>query len=130
MRAYPHSEQHDNIVSVSYDKYRDVRMPWVGRVGGYPRAFAITDTSQRVAPVDENRAWILLTNDGANPIYLNFGETAVANESCRLNANGGALLLDSSAPWANSIHAVCAAGLISTLLVNDVSQITQGGRGE
>lgn len=130
MPSYPAGEKHDNLVSVSYDKYRDMRMPWVGRAGGFARTFAITDTSQLVAPVDENRVWILLTNDGANVIYLNFGEAAVANQSCRLNANGGALLLDGNSPWPNSIHAVCAAGLTSTLLVNDVSQFTQGGRGE
>lgn len=128
--GYKPSEKHDSLTSVSYDKYADMRMPWVGRAGGFPRTFAVTDVSQLVAPVDENRVWILLTNDGANPIYIGFFEPAVANESCRLNANGGSLLLDRTTPWPNSLHAVCAAGLTSTLLVNDVSQLTEGGRGE
>lgn len=127
---YKPSERHDPLVSVSYDKYRDMRMPWVGRAGGFPRAFAITDTSQKVAPTDENRVWISLVNDGANPIYLNFGEDAVANQVFRLNANGGALLLDGRTPWADEIFAVCGAGLTATLLVNDVSQLTESGRGE
>ena len=129
-KTYKPSEQHDSLVSVSFDKYRDMRMPWVGRPGGFPRTYAITDASQLVAPVDENRVWISLINDGANPIYLNFGETAVANSSFRLNANGGAVLLDGSAPWPSSIFAICAAGLTSTLLVNDVAQVVESGRGE
>lgn len=127
---YKPSERHDTLTSVSYDKYRDMRMPWVGRAGGFPRAFAITDTASLVAPADENRVWISLVNDGANIIYLNFGEIAVANQNMRLNANGGSLLLDGRAPWADQIYAICSAGLTSTLLVNDVSQRTEGGRGE
>lgn len=128
--GYKPSERHDSLVSVSYDKYRDMRMPWVGRAGGFPRTFAVTDVSQVVAPIDENRVWILLINDGANPIYLNFGEVAVANTVCRLNANGGSLLLDGNSPWPSIIHAICGAGLTSTLLVNDVSQNQESGRGE
>lgn len=127
---YRASEHHNNLVSVSYDKYQDMRMPWVGRHTGYPRAFAITDVSQLVAPLDEARVWILLTNDGGSPIYLNFAEAAVANSCARLNANGGSLLLDRTTPWANEIYAVCGAGLTSTLLVNDVAQETESGRGE
>lgn len=130
MANYKPSERHDNLVSTSYDKYRDMRMPWVGRNTGFPRTYSITDASQLVAPLSEDRVWISLINDGANPIYLNFGEAAVANSCFRLNANGGSVLLDGSAPWANEIHAVCGAGLTSTLLVNDVAQVTESGRGE
>lgn len=127
---HPPSERHETLTSIAYDKYADMRMPWVGRVGGFNRTFAITDSSQKVAPLDENRCWILLTNDGSNTIYLNFGEDAVANSVSRLNANGGSLLLDRNTPWANTIFAICATGLTSTLLVNDVSQVTMDGRGE
>lgn len=131
MKLYKASEQHDNLVSKSYGKYDDMRMPWTGRHTGYPRTFAITDVTQIVAPIDESRVWILLTNDGAaNPIYLNFGEDAVANSCCRLNANGGSILLDRNSPWANYITAICGAGLTSTLLVNDIAQETESGRGE
>lgn len=130
MKLYKASEQHDSLVSKSYGKYDDMRMPWVGRHGGFPRTYAITDVSQLVAPADESRVWISLVNDGANPVYLNFGEAAVANSCFRLNANGGSVLLDRNSPWANSIFAICGAGLTSTLLVNDVAQETESGRGE
>jgi len=129
-KTYKPSEQHESLVSVAWDKYCDMRMAWVGRAGGFPRTYAITDASQLVVPVDENRVWVSLVNDGANPIYLNFGEAAIANSSYRLNANGGVLILDRTSPWPSSIFAVCGAGLTSTLLVNDVSQATESGRGE
>lgn len=130
MPQYKPGEQHDNLMSNSWGKYDDMRMPWTGRNTGFPRTYAITDASQLVAPQAEDRVWISLVNDGANPIYLNFAEAAVANECLRLNANGGALILDRTSPWPDAIYAVCAAGLTSTLLVNDVAQIVESGRGE
>lgn len=126
---YKPSEQHDNLVSNSYGKYDDVRMPWVGRYPGQ-RVLSVTDTTQRVVEKNENRVWLLLQNDGANPIYLNFGEAAVANSTARLNATGGSLLLDRFTPWPDQIDAICAAGLTSTLLIQEVSQETESGRGE
>jgi len=130
MKIYKPSEEHDNLCSKSYGKYDDMRMPWVGRHGGFPRVYAITDVSQLVAPVDPSRVWISLQNDGAaNKIYLNFGEAAIAEESFGL-APGASLLLDRHTPWPSSIFAVCAAGLTSTLLVNDIAQEVESGRGE
>lgn len=125
-----HSSPTDNPVSLTYGKYDDMRMPWVGIDSGKPRDYAITDASQEIAPMLERRVWLVLTNDGPNPIYLGLGEAAVANRCLRLNANGGAIMLNRHVPWPDRIFAICGAGLTSTLLVADVSQIVEDGRGE
>jgi hypothetical protein len=104
-------------------------MPWVGRWSGL-RVFAITDVSQRIAEVNENRVWVSIQNvDVANAVFLNFGEDALADSTMRL-ASGDTLILDRNMPWPDVITAVCGAALTATLLVNEVSQITEDGRGE
>lgn len=128
MPTYKPSEKHDSLSSLSYGKYDDMRMPWVGRFPG-PRVVAITDASARVADQNENRVWIWLHNAGANDVFLGFGEPAVATESGRVRP-GGDVVLTRLTPWPDRIDAICAAGLTSTLLINDVSQITESGRGE
>ena len=130
-RTYKNSEQHDNLVSISYQKYRDARMPWVGQLGQTPFTLAVTDVSQVVCPAIDSRVWIALTNDGASTIYLALGgRAAVANSQLRLNPNGGNMVFDNNMPWPNIITAICGAGLTSTLLICDVQQVTEGGRGE
>lgn len=46
-----------------------------------------------VAGANPGRALLILTNDGANPVYLSFGGTAAISVGPRLNANGGALTI-------------------------------------
>lgn len=126
---YRPGEMHNNLVSLGWRRYEDMRMPWVGRYPGL-RVLAVTDVSARVVDRNNNRVWLSLVNDGANPVYLNFGEAAIANVCMRLNANGGSLMIDRNTPWQDLIEAVCGAGLTSTLLINEVSQNTESGRGE
>jgi hypothetical protein len=58
--------------------------------------------STPVVAGNPNRGRIILTNDGANVIYLMYGlaadgtaPTAVAGSGARLNANGGSIVEDS-----------------------------------
>jgi len=130
-RQYKPGEQHDQLHSISWGKYDDMRMPWVGRHPGFDRYIAVTDVSVMIAPPDESRVWISIQNSGANDVYLNFGEVATAAyPSMYLKANGGSLLLDRNSPWPYSIYAVCGAGLTSAVMVNSVVQDTANGRGE
>lgn len=52
-----------------------------------------TAADVQVAAPNAARALLILTNDGANPIYLSLGGTAVIGSGIRLNANGGAISL-------------------------------------
>jgi hypothetical protein len=127
-KIYKAGEQHEQLVSEAYAKYRDMRMPWVGQYE-QPHVYTVTDVSGLVAPVNERRVWCSLQNDGSNKINLSFGTAATASSGMVLGPNGS-LMLDGNNPWPNNIFAICAAGLTSTLLVTDVSQETESGRGE
>lgn len=130
-RQYLPGTQSDNPTSKSWGKYDDMRMPWVGRNSGFERYIAVTDVSTLLAPVDDTRVWIVIQNVGANPLYLNFGEAAVAAyPSMIIYSNGGSLMLDRNTPWPSSIYGVCGAGLTTAVCVNSVVQVTANGRGE
>jgi len=66
---------------------------------------------------------ILVTNDSANTIYLAINEPAVINSGIRLNANGGAMVLDIEKTSAdipnriNAISAVAASNLCFCILI-------------
>jgi hypothetical protein len=54
-----------------------------------------------------SRISIVLTNDSDEEIYIAKGSTAVMNEGIRLNASGGAMVIDD---WGGAISAICASG--------------------
>lgn len=128
VNLYKPAEKHDQLVSLSHGKFDDMRMPWTGRYPG-DRVKSITDVAQWIATQNPARVWISLQNDGTNKIYFNFGEAATS-VSCFVLAPGQGIVFDRTTPWPDRISAICAAGLTSTLLVNEVSQETESGRGE
>lgn len=129
MRGPYNTSPTDYPTSLTYGKYDDLRMPWVGRFSS-GRVFTVTDVSMRIAEANENRVWIRISNIGSNPVCIGYGETAVFDlDGDKILANGN-LTLDRLTPWAYLLNAVCGAGLTTTLLVNEVSQVVQGGRGE
>jgi len=130
-RQYLPGTQSDTTASLSWGKYDDMRMPWVGRNPGFERYIAVTDAGVLLAPVDDMRVWIVIQNVGANPLYLNFNEPALAAyPSMILYANGGSLMLDRNTPWPGSIYGVTGAGLSTAVCVNSIVQVTANGRGE
>lgn len=128
MEHYRPGEVHNNLVSLGWRRYEDMRMPWVGRYPGQ-RTLAVTDTSARVVDRNNNRVWMSIQNAGTNRVHLNFAEGAVADTSSFLDA-GQAVTFDREHPWQDFITAICGAGLTSTLVINEVSQNTESGRGE
>lgn len=59
-----------------------------------------------------NRMGLVITNSGANPVYLAFGDaaTATVGKGVYLAANGGAFQLDSNFKWQGSIQAIASGG--------------------
>jgi len=119
----------DQPISLTYGKYDDLRMPWVGRDSG-ARVISVTDTTTRVAEVKENRVWISIQNVGSNPCCIGFGEDAQFDLDGIKLAPMGAVVLDRNMPWADKLDAICGAGLTTTLLVCEVVQVVIDGRGE
>lgn len=128
VESFRPGEHHNPLVSLGWRRYEDMRMPWVGRYPGN-RNLAVTDTTGRVVDRNNNRVCLSIQNAGTNRVHLNFGEAAVANTSAFLDP-GQAVTFDREHPWQDIIEAVCAAGLTSTLVINEISQNTESGRGE
>lgn len=125
----------ENPVSLAHGKYDDARMPWVGRAPSRDRNPTVTDVSVRIVDINENRVWLSIQNlSSANNVYLALGETAIVPAS----GNGtalfvgplGSIVFDRSMPWADYIEAICDAGVTARILINEVSQNVQQGRGE
>lgn len=72
----------------------------------------VNTTSTIVLSTNANAQGIILTNSGANPIYLVFGtgNTATVNGGPELVPSGGALVLDGQLDWAGGIEAIASGG--------------------
>jgi hypothetical protein len=88
---------------------------------GTPSAGAsvsVGTSSTAVLGANAARQFLALCNDSANVIYVDLsGATAVASKGVRLNANGGAVLLDRYVPT-SAIKAI-ASGAASVLTVQE-----------
>lgn len=73
-------------------------------------ATTVGSSTTAVLTADAGRKGLILVNDSDEAIYLAFGASAVANEGVRLNASGGALVLDNSLMTTQAINAICASG--------------------
>ena len=74
---------------------------------------AITaDTSSTfLTATNTARSYLAIVNDGANPVYLNFGdEPAVANSGVRLNASGGSIEFTTENLYKGAIRVIADGG--------------------
>lgn len=70
----------------------------------------VTDSSTAVLAANTNRQVAIIVNDSDTTVYAAIGQTAVANQGIRLNANGGVLNISKwgdlfSTQAVNAIHA-------------------------
>lgn len=67
-------------------------------------------TTTTVINLSVSPMMVALTNDSDEIMYISIGSlTAVMNEGIRLNANGGAIVIDTAHVLANKISAICAS---------------------
>ena len=77
-----------------------------------------TGTSGTALAANEGRISALLINDATTVIYLRVGETSVANEGIRLNANGGSYYIsDKEGNLDTEVINCITAGTTNVLLV-------------
>lgn len=121
----------DNPTSLTYGKYDDLRMPWTGRKASR-RVVTVTDAVTRLANPNEDRVWISIQNIGTtNPICVGFDDNLAFDvDGIKVNPNNSSLILDRLTPWADILTGICGAGLSTTVLVCEISQLVQGGRGD
>lgn len=72
--------------------------------------------STAVLAANTSRGFLVLQNDSTEDIYVDFGKAAVLNAGLRLNAAGGAIVLDKVVPT-QAINAICASGTKRLLVI-------------
>ena len=66
-------------------------------------------TSTQVLDLNPLRRWAILQNDSDSEIYLALEGPAAVNKGIRLNASGGAFIIDPLNPWTGKVFAFCSA---------------------
>lgn len=103
-------EQMATVVSTSYglskDEYKAAERELYSASTAVNDAVTIGSSSTSVLAA-RTRVSIMLTNDSDETIYVSKGATAVINKGIRLNASGGAVVIDD---WNGAISAICASG--------------------
>lgn len=81
---------------------------------------AVTVGAASVAALASNpdRKVATFVNDSTNIIYLQLGATAVSGEGIRLNASGGAYVIDNNNLFTGAVNAI-ATGAGSNLVVTE-----------
>lgn len=104
------NEQLATVVSTSYgltkDEYKAAQRELYDAATANNGATTVGATSTSVLTA-RNRISIILSNNSNETIYVAKGGTAVMNQGIRLNASGGAVVIDD---WAGAISAICASG--------------------
>ena len=83
------------------------------RVAANNGGVTIATTSTLLCAFNTNRMGIIITNAGANPVFLNItaaGGTAIINTGIYLTASGGACQLDLNALHQGEINAIAVGG--------------------
>lgn len=104
------NEQLATVVSTSYgltkDEYKAAQRELYDAATANNGAVTVGATTTSVL-TSRNRISIILSNDSTETIYVAKGGTAVMNQGIRLNASGGAVVIDD---WNGAISAICSSG--------------------
>lgn len=114
------NEQLATVVSTSYGLTKDEYLDAESRTtfgSSATNSFATVGvTSGTVIAANNSRISVSLVNDSANTIYVSKGSTAVSGSGIRLNANGGAVIIDD---WKGVVSAI-AGGASSNITICEV----------
>ena len=78
-------------------------------------AITVTTTSGLLRATTSGSGYAAIVNDGANVVYLNFGDRpAVLYSGLRLNANGGTFEINDENLYKGAIRAITASGNSTT----------------
>lgn len=104
------NEQLATVVSTSYgltkDEYKAAQRELYDAATAANDSVSVGNTTTSVLSA-RSRISIILTNDSDEAIYVSKGATAIMNKGIRLNASGGAVVIDD---WNGAISAICASG--------------------
>jgi hypothetical protein len=77
---------------------------------GTNSAVTVSTSNTTVLARNTGRQYAVIVNDGANPVYLSLGGTAVANSGIRLNAQGGSFEITNENLFGGVINGIATGG--------------------
>jgi hypothetical protein len=78
-----------------------------------PAGVTVTTSSTHLLADNLGRLGLIITNTGANPVYLALNTvagTATAGQGIYLGANGGAIQFDGNSLWTGAVDAIAVGG--------------------
>jgi hypothetical protein len=78
--------------------------------GGTPDNATVTNISTVIAPVNQNRSYLLIQNDSDATVYLALNAAAELGKGIRLNAGGGSYEINFTNLFTGAVHAITASG--------------------
>lgn len=72
--------------------------------------YTATTTSGTAVSANSNRSSLVITNSGANGVFINFGEAAEVNKGIYLSPNGGTFTMGRNTFSKNLVSAITATG--------------------
>lgn len=81
------------------------------------RSLTLTIGGAKILPLNFQRAWFSIVNDGANDAYIQFEREAVAHTGIYIKANGGSILFDQMTPVTSEVYAISTIGNTTLCIV-------------
>ena len=91
-------------------------------VGQTPDSTLVGDTNTEIVATNPNRIAVFLVNIGKNNVWLSCDENAILDKGLLLAANGGSLLIDSTAFSKGVINGICNSGKSSIIAFQELNK--------
>ena len=78
--------------------------------GNSPANVTVGATSTSVIAANQDRTYLILTNDSNEVIYLGLDNAAESNKGIRLAASGGSVTFAGETLFKGAVNAICASG--------------------
>ena len=77
----------------------------------FDRSVSVPTTLLKVCDINPNRIALFITNLGGNFVTVHLGSDGNTSNGIRLNASGGALVIDRAGPWDGEIWMIADAAI-------------------
>ena len=75
-----------------------------------PTSVVVGNTSTKILSAKENRAYVVITNDSDEEIYLSLGSPAVQGAGIPLTTKGSVIEIAGDKPFRGDVYAICTSG--------------------
>ena len=89
--------------------------------GQTPASTTVTDASTEIVAANASRSSVFVTNFGKNDVWIACDVPALVDNGICLAANGGSMLVDSTAFTSGPINGICNTGKTSLMIFQELN---------